>query len=101
MATRLKLQARLEEILGSENVYFQPPANIAMRYPCIIYKREKERADYADDSLYLLVKNYLVTVVDRDPDSQIPDAIQKLRYAQFDRFFASDNLNHWVFRIYN
>lgn len=34
MNRRYELQAVLEGILGSGNVYFQPPENLKMRYDC-------------------------------------------------------------------
>ena len=36
---RLQLHEILVGILGNENVYFQPPANLVMQYPCIRYER--------------------------------------------------------------
>jgi len=33
MGTRLELQNLLENILGSRNVYFQPPENLKLNYP--------------------------------------------------------------------
>ena len=38
MGTRIELQLKLEEILGSRHVYFQPPASIKMTYPAIVYE---------------------------------------------------------------
>ena len=35
---RLILHDELITLLGSSNVYFQPPTSIKMNYPCIIYK---------------------------------------------------------------
>ena len=40
MASRLELQTKFENILGSRNVYFQPPASVQMRYPAIVYSRK-------------------------------------------------------------
>ena len=37
---RLELQDLLETVLGSQYVYFQPPATLRMRYPCIVYARD-------------------------------------------------------------
>jgi hypothetical protein len=98
MALRLALQSLLESI--TENVYFQPPPNISLEYPCIVYVREGSHSDFADDALYLHVKRYMVTVIDRNPDSNLPDQVEELRWCRFDRFYATENLNHHVFSLF-
>lgn len=100
MGTRKQLQTILETILGSKNVYFQPPSKTRMSYPCIIYHRNYEDVRYADDIPYARKKRYTVTVVDRDPDSLIPDKIADLPMCKFERFYTSDNLNHDVYNLY-
>jgi len=98
MAPRLQLQSLLELI--TDNVYFQPPPNIDLSYPCIVYARDGSMPEYAGNGLYLHTKRYLVTVIDRDPDSNLPDQVEELRMCRFDRFYANENLNHHVFNIF-
>lgn len=100
MAQRLNLQKILEEILGSRNVYFQPPENIRMVYPCIVYGLSDVDSKYADNLLYSFRKKYTVTLASRDPDTDLVDKLLKLPMCSFDRSFVSDNLNHYVFDIY-
>ena len=100
MGQRADLQVILEGILGTDKVYFQPPANIELSYPCIIYKRERFDRSFGNDRPYALFKGYQVTVIDRDPDSVIVDAVAKLPMSRHDRNFAVDNLNHDVFTLY-
>lgn len=100
MGQRLDLHKKLINILGSNHVYFQPPESVKLVYPCIVYGRESGRPMYADDTLYENRKSYAVTVIDRNPDSVIPDEVQKLPYCAFDRCYKADNLNHYVFTIY-
>ena len=88
MARRLELQAVLTGILGSNNVYFQPPPTVQMEYPAIVYHRDYEQTDHADDIPYKRMKRYLVTVIDRDPDSGIPDKISALPLCVYDRFLC-------------
>ena len=99
MGTRLDLQTLLENLLGTDNVYFQPPPGHLMSYPCIVYNRSNIRSDHADNSPYIHDKEYSLTVIDANPDSVIPDAISKLPRCSFDRHFVSENLNHDVFNI--
>lgn len=98
--SRLDLHNKLVAILGSTNVYFQPPATIQMKYPCIIYKRDGYSGARANDRLYLGMKRYSVTVVDRNPDSAIPDRMLELPYCSFSTHFAADGLNHDIYSLY-
>lgn len=100
MAPRSQLQTILRAIIGNDNVYFQPPANLVMQYPCIIYKRDFAETEFAENVPYRATKRYLVTVVDRDPDSAIPDKIAKLPMCVFNRFYTADNLNHDVYYLF-
>ena len=100
MANRLDLQTELEELLGSRNVYFQPPASVRINYPAIIYTRSDIDNTFADDSVYMQSHFYEVTVIDEDPDSKIVEAVSKLPTCRFSRHFTSENLNHDTFIIY-
>jgi len=100
MAQRLELQALLMEILGTERVYFQPPPSIQMEYPCIVYQRDYLLTNHADDIPYKRRVRYLVTIIDRNPDSDVPDKVAELPLCVFDRFYTADNLNHDVFKLF-
>lgn len=100
MAQRLELQTLLTSILGSSFVYFQPPPTITMEYPCIVYKRDNARTKFADDKPYNYRKRYQIMVIDRNPDSDIPDKIAALPMCTFNRFYTADNLNHDVFNLF-
>lgn len=100
MAPRQNLQTLLKEILGSDNVYFQPPPTVQMSYPCIVYTRDSERSRFADNRPHRRVLRYKVTYISRDPDSDVPAKLGNLPMCTFDRFFASDNLNHDVFNLF-
>ena len=98
MAPRLKLQLLLEEI--TPNVYFQPPTNVALKYPCIIYHRDFADTRFADDNPYKHMLRYAITVIDRDPDSEIPSKVAAMPMSLFNRFYTADNLNHDVYNVY-
>lgn len=100
MKRRHKLHKILKDILGSENVYFQPPESVKMKYPAIVYLRSNERIIHADNIPYKRVKRYQITVITKDPDSDIPDKIGELSGASFNRFFTSEGLNHDVYTLY-
>ena len=100
MGLRLELQALLRATLGSDNVYFQPPANVQMAYPCIVYNRDSTETSFADNNPYRFTKKYQVTVISDDPDTDIPDRVGKLSMCVHDRTFVTNNLNHYVFTLY-
>lgn len=100
MGQRLQLHSLLKEILGSGNVYFQPPANVALAYPCIIYSRNKNPTKFANGKPYMSQIGYKVTVIDRNPDSLIPAKVAALPMCSFDRTYTADNLNHDIYNLY-
>jgi hypothetical protein len=100
MAPRLELQTLLEGVLGNNHVYFQPPSSVQMVYPCIVYERDDIRTEYAGNKPYSNRSRYMVTVIDRNPDSLIPGKIAVLPLCTFDRHYVADNLNHDVFNLY-
>lgn len=100
MASRLELQTLLENTLGSRNVYYQPPASVQMKYPAIVYSRNDIENAFADNSVYAQNHAYLVTVIDRNPDSEIVEKVSRLPMCAFDRHYVVDNLNHDVFTLY-
>ena len=100
MGQRTQLQSLLETLLGSSNVYFQPPSNVQMEYPAIVYKRDDIDTDHADNRPYYSTKRYLVTVIDRNPDSTIHELLMALPKTSYLRNFVMQNLNHDVLTLY-
>lgn len=96
---RLALHERLLDF--SENVYFQPPSNISLTYPCIIYHKNGKDRNYGNDKLYLGTQRYSLTVIDRDPDSTIADELEEnLQYCTITDNYTVDNLNHTSLTLY-
>ncbi len=100
MAQQLELQALLVSILGSDKVYFQPPPSIKLQYPCILYSRDDEQTEHANNKQYSRRIRYSVTVIDPNPNSLLPAMISALPLCSFDRFFTADNLNHDVYKLF-
>jgi hypothetical protein len=100
MGQRLELQAILVSMVDSaEQVYFQPPPSLQMKYPCIVYNRTDIDIRHADNKPYKHKKRYQVTVIDRNPDSVITDKVATLPMCSYDRSYTADNLNHDVFTL--
>lgn len=100
MASRLKLRETLEELLGSKNVYYQPPESLSMSYPAIKYSKDKITSTHADDALYTSRCRYTITVIDRRPDNAVIAKLLELPYCSYDRNYKADNLEHDVLTLY-
>lgn len=100
MASRLELQTMLETILGSRNVYFQPPATIQMKYPAIVYSLSNLDNVHANNSVYAQYDRYELIYIDKNPDNDKIRIISKLHMCAFNRSYVADNLNHYVFTLY-
>jgi hypothetical protein len=82
------------------NVYFQPPASVDIKYPCIIYNRDKIDAKHADDETYSQKTRYKITTIDSNPDSLMPFKVIIMPFCKHETAFAHDGLNHDVFSLY-
>lgn len=96
---RLELHELLTEILGTRKVYFQPTTNVHLEYPCIVYSWDGRRQQHANNIGYHDRKVYQVTVIDRDPDSKIPDLVEALPYCSMSTTMVVENLHHFVFNL--
>lgn len=99
---RLELHEKLCSLLGSREVYFQPPSNVKMHYPSIVYDLTRVNQRYADDIGYRHMPGYSVTIIDRSSNidwiNKMLDAFPK--YCSFERTFIADNLVHYVFILF-
>lgn len=96
---RLELHEELVTILGSRNIYFQPPESLKLSYPAIIYSRQDIDNVHANNNIYDQNFKYKVTVVDHNPDSPIVQKMSKFKFAVFDRHYAANGLNHDQFTV--
>ena len=97
---RLLLQAILETILGSKNVYHQPPSNVRMSYPCIKYDLDYIAIRHANNYPYSQDYRWLVTYITKQPNLEVASKFAKLPMCSFNRFYTSSELNHYVYRLY-
>lgn len=100
MGQRLELHRELESIPNVQKAYFQPPTSDTLVYPCIEYRLRNIDSKIADNKPYLNKDGYEITIIDRDPDSQIRQYFMNKELCRFDRFYTADGLNHWVFVLY-
>ena len=101
MASRLELHEELCGLLGTRNVYFQPPESKKMVYDCIVYFISDIASRFANNKHYTDKKRYELKLITRNPDNDLVDSIlDHFMYVQFDRQFVTDNLYHYVFVLY-
>ena len=100
MADRLELHSVFQELLGSSNVYYQPPESIKMQYDAIRYSKKNIASKYANDRKYSMTDCYEVIVISRLPDNPVIKKLLSLPYCSYDRHYIADNLHHDVLTIY-
>ncbi len=70
-----------------------------MKYPAIVYSWDGNAHTRADILRYVPRLRYQVTVIDRDPDSKIPDMVEALPYCRMTTTMIVENLHQFIFSI--
>lgn len=99
MDRRIQLHKELVTILGTRNVYFQPPETIKIVYPAIIYSRTSMPSKYANNLVYNNRVAYEIIVVDSNPDSTIVKSMSMFKTVRHIRNYKKNELNHDVFSL--
>lgn len=100
--SRVGLHTRLVSFAwanGIEQVYFCPPSNVVMSYPCIVYDEVRLDTKFADNMSYIRHNEYELTVITNDADSDLPYKLEKaFPYVIWytGRKFVKDNLYHYI-----
>lgn len=101
MASRLQLHEELCELLGSRNVYYQPPETVKMQYDAIRYWLSGKELKHANNKVYGIINRYDGVIITLDPDTVLPDAmLMRFDMCSFGKPYVSDNLYHFPFTIY-
>lgn len=108
-ARRLLVQSELEGYFegddrvtdASLHVSFQPDEQSEIIYPHIVYSRDPAYKVSADNKTYRLNDKYVVTYIDRKPDSPVFDKLDKRIYCSHKASFVEDGLHHDVFDLYH
>lgn len=83
------------------HAYFQPPSSVMLVYPCIVYAKSSMDTIRANNKVYGMHTAYTLTVIEKDPDSQLSDTIiQSFAMCDFNAAFVADNLNHTSLTLY-
>lgn len=98
---RRDFHARLQTLAPDCRIYFQPPSNVKMAYPAIVYELDRVVKKRADNKSYLQDRRYQVKLITKNPDDPVFDALASLVHSEFERYYTIDTLNHFVFSIYD
>lgn len=103
MGSREELHEELCNLLGSTNVYFQPPPELKMKYDAIRYNSSGKDLKHANDRIYLGTNRYDGFIITRDPDSMMELMDKLLKHFQMcspGKPYTAENLNHYPFTLY-
>ena len=78
MSNRLDFDVILRSLLGSDNVYYQPPESVKMKYTAIKYSVNDIYNRNADNLKYSKKTRYEVVVISKKPDDPVIDKILEL-----------------------
>lgn len=99
--TREHFHSFLSTLTGAEHIYYQPPSNMRMKFPCIEYHDAAMDTTFANDMPYVNTRHYQLTVIDSMPDNPWIQLIAtSIPMCVHNRHYTSDGLNHDVFDIY-
>lgn len=100
MRTYRDLLRLLQKAVDHNRVYFQPPENLKIGYPAVIFHLSKVKLDHADDVPYKGAREYSVVLISKEPEPEVIDEILKIPYTTLDTTYISDGMNHFVFTTY-
>ena len=100
MRTYRDLLGLLQKAVSHNRVYFQPPENLKIGYPAVVFHLSKIKLDHADDAPYKGAREYSVTLITKEPEPEVLDEILKIPYTTLDTTYISDGMNHFVFTTY-
>ncbi len=90
----------LNNLPGVNNVYYQPPEDVKMQYPCILIELDGVDAKYASNSPYMINLKYKLSLISYDDGASTLMSMLELPMCSFDRHYVEDSLNHNVCSVY-
>lgn len=97
--SRIELHNTLKQLLGADNVYYQPPENLKIKYPAIIYTKKDIEKYNANDRPYFMSVDYTITVISSMPDNPVINKILNLEGSEYERYYYINSLNHDVINM--
>lgn len=101
---RIKFQKVLDAYVTKgliNKAYYSPPENIKMEYPCIVYKKELNPLDTANDGRYFNYNKYQLMIMDRRLDNPIiDDILDKFNTSMYVNEYWTDGIHHTIIELY-
>ena len=86
---RVNMHELLEQLFPlhqEPHVYFQPPQNTRIQYPCIVYKLNDMPTNWAGNLPYKWERAYEMTYISEDPQDPMVEKLIALRVTKFIRY---------------
>lgn len=98
--TRETFHAFLQDLIRSKNVYYQPPADLKMKYPCVRYQPANIDIKEADNHGYITTRAYDVLYISKTQDENVALQLARFPRSRHDRSYKQSGLYHESFTIY-
>ena len=86
---------------ADEHIYFQPPENLKIEYPCIVYSLSGFHSLHADNETYHRRREYELIYISKDPDDEVIEKLEDLPLCTMTGDpYTSDNPYHYPYTIY-
>lgn len=94
---RLQFHEELAKLspAAKPTLYFNPPANVRLTYPAVVYSFRGTNDTFSDGVRYLQFHIYEAVVITTDPDSELPFLVLNgFNYSRMGTPYVKDNLYH-------
>lgn len=87
-------------VVGIPNIYYEPPEDVKMKYPCVRFQRRRFATQQADNVNYIVHEQFEATLIYKAPDSPLPRRLlMSTPMCSHDRHYTASNLSHDVYII--
>jgi len=101
MLKRVDIQEKFKFLLGSNNVYYQPPANLKMKYPAIVYSLDGLDVKRFDNTRLINKNCFSVTHIYRNESENLVETmLMNFEYISFDNRSIVDGIYNDHYTIY-
>ena len=97
---RLELHALLEAAYPDLTIYYRPPSNLPLEYPCIVYSLAGHDLSHSNNSTYNVGDIFDVSLITVRPGTtHSNNPMLKIRGCTLTTIYSQANLIHNKFRI--
>ena len=99
---RLYLHSALETAFPDLNLYYRPPGNLKLEYPCIVYEPKSPEPAYSNNSAYVIGTRFQLTFLSTLPGYSDVRNIYSVPgiIVGNTQVYVSSNVVHDVFTIF-